>query len=77
MLYARQKTRCEADAEDVLQNALLKTWKSHGDRPTDQILGLVYTNIRRCAIDLARQHRPANRTGAAGRTRGRRTDRLV
>ena len=54
MLYARQKTRCEADAEDVLQSALLKTWKSHGDKPTDEILGLVYTNIRRCAIDLAR-----------------------
>ena len=30
MLYARQQTRSEADAEDVLQNALLKTWKSHG-----------------------------------------------
>ncbi|MCB1237271.1 MAG: RNA polymerase sigma factor [Verrucomicrobiae bacterium] len=56
MLYARQQTRCEADAEDVLQNALMKTWKSHGDRPREELLGLVYANIRRCAIDLARMH---------------------
>ena len=54
MIYARQQTRCEADAEDVLQNALLKTWKTHGREPTPEMLGLVYTNIRRCAIDLAR-----------------------
>lgn len=56
MLYARQQCRSEADAEDVLQNALIKTWKSHGDQPTDELVGLVYTNIRRCAIDLARSH---------------------
>lgn len=56
ILYARQQTRSEADAEDVLQNALLKTWKSHGDRPREELLGLIYTNIRRCAIDLARSH---------------------
>ena len=54
MLYARQKTRSEADAEDVLQTALIKTWRTHGDRPTSELLGLVYTNIRRCAVDLAR-----------------------
>lgn len=54
MLYARQQTRSEADAQDVLQNALLKTWKSHGDLPGRELLGLVYTNIRRCAIDHAR-----------------------
>jgi RNA polymerase sigma-70 factor (ECF subfamily) len=54
MLYARQKTRCEADAEDVLQTALVKTWKSHGSKPAEELLGLVYTNIRRCAVDLAR-----------------------
>ena len=54
MLYARQQTRCEADAEDVLQTALVKTWKTHGRLPTPEMIGLVYTNIRRCAIDLAR-----------------------
>lgn len=54
MLYARQKTRSEADAEDVLQAALIKTWRTYGDRPTEDLLGLVYTNIRRCAVDLAR-----------------------
>ena len=54
MLYARQQSRCEADAEDVLQTALVKTWKTHGRAPTPEMIGLVYTNIRRCAIDLAR-----------------------
>lgn len=54
MLYARQQTRSEADAEDVLQNALVKTWKSHGELPREELLGLIYTNIRRCAVDLAR-----------------------
>ena len=38
-----------ADAEDVLQSALVKTWKSHGDQPRQELLGLIYTNIRRCA----------------------------
>lgn len=55
MLYARQLSRCEADAEDVLQNALLKTWR--GSRETDSpetLRGLIFTNIRRCAIDLGR-----------------------
>ena len=54
MLFARQQTRCEADAEDVLQSALVKTWKSYGDHPSAELLGLVFTNIRRCAIDFAR-----------------------
>ncbi|MDF1815702.1 MAG: sigma-70 family RNA polymerase sigma factor [Verrucomicrobiales bacterium] len=56
MLYARQQTRCEADAEDVLQMALVKTWKTHGSTPDDKVISLAYTNIRRCAIDLARSN---------------------
>ena len=54
MLYSRQQTRSEADAEDVLQKALVKTWKTVGNDPENRIMGLVYTNIRRCAIDHGR-----------------------
>ncbi len=56
MLYARQQTRCEADAEDVLQMALVKTWKTHDRAPDDKVVSLAFTNIRRCAIDLARSN---------------------
>jgi len=56
MLFARQQTRCEADAEDVLQAALVKTWRTHSGPPNPQVVSLAYTNIRRCAIDLARSN---------------------
>lgn len=56
MLFARQQTRCEADAEDVLQAALVRTWKTHRGAPDRQVLSLAFTNIRRCAIDLARSN---------------------
>ena len=56
MLFARQQTRCEADAEDVLQMALVKTWKTHDGPPNDRVVSLAYTNVRRCAIDLARSN---------------------
>jgi len=54
MLFARQQTRCEADAEDVLQTALVKTWRTHRGEPDEHVVSLAYTNIKRCAIDLAR-----------------------
>ncbi len=54
LLFARQQTRCEADAEDVLQAALVRTWKTHQGAPDPQVASLAYTNIRRCAIDLGR-----------------------
>lgn len=54
MLFSRQQTRCEADAEDVLQLALIKTWKTHVGQPDKAVASLAYTNVRRCAIDLAR-----------------------
>ncbi|HRQ88598.1 MAG TPA: sigma-70 family RNA polymerase sigma factor [Bacteroidia bacterium] len=54
MLFARQQTRSEADAEDVLQVALVRTWKVHQGAPDSQVVSLAYTNIRRCAIDLGR-----------------------
>ena len=52
LLFARQQTRSEADAEDVLQSALVKTWKTHRGAPDEKVVSLAYTNIRRCAIDL-------------------------
>jgi len=66
MLFARQQTRCEADAQDVLQAALVKTWKTHGAPPDAHVASLAYTNIRRCAIDLARSNeRRRRREGEA------------
>lgn len=50
LLYARQQTRCEADAEDVLQEAFVRVWKSQ-DEPS---LPHLFASIRRAAIDLGR-----------------------
>lgn len=52
LLFARQQTRCEADAEDVLQEALVETWKRAQGRPETP---LVFATIRRRAIDLGRR----------------------
>lgn len=71
MLFARQQTRCEADAEDVLQLALVKTWKTHQGKPNRQVVSLAYTNVKRCAIDLARSSdRRKRRENEAARDRG-------
>lgn len=51
-LYARQQTRCEADAEDVLQEALFECWRRAGGQQPDN--ALVFATIRRRAMDLAR-----------------------
>ena len=52
MLFARTQTRSEADAEDVLQEAIVEAArKSHGVPPD---LPLVYVTLRRRAVDLAR-----------------------
>jgi RNA polymerase sigma-70 factor (ECF subfamily) len=54
LLFARDQTRCEADACDVLQDSLVESWKRHGaDEPPPD--GLVFATIRRRAIDLARR----------------------
>ena len=50
-LYARQQTRSTSDAEDVLQDALVESWKRADGMPPD---ALVFSTIRRRAIDLAR-----------------------
>lgn len=52
LLFARQQTRCGQDAEDVLQEALVETWRRAGGRPDN---ALVFATIHRRAIDLARR----------------------
>jgi RNA polymerase sigma-70 factor (ECF subfamily) len=53
LLFSRQQTRCEQDAEDVLQEALVEAWQRSGGRPEP---ALVFATIRRRAIDLGRRH---------------------
>src|SRR5215469_13668914 len=53
LLYARQQTRCEADAQDVVQEALVEAVQRHGNKSTPP-LALVFATIRHRAIDLAR-----------------------
>ena len=53
LLFARQQVRCEADAQDLVQDAVLESWqRGGGDGPPST--GLVFATIRRRAIDLAR-----------------------
>ena len=53
LLFARDQTRSEADAQDVLQDALVEVWRRGGGRTPDH--ALVFATIRRRAIDLARR----------------------
>jgi RNA polymerase sigma-70 factor (ECF subfamily) len=55
LLYARQRADCEADAQDLVQEAVVESWRkqSAGAPPP---LGLVYGTIRHRAIDLARRN---------------------
>ena len=63
LLFARQQTRSDHDAEDVLQEALVEAWERGGGRPE---AALVFATIRRRAIDLGRRHdRRARREEAA------------
>ena len=65
LLFARQQARCEADAQDLVQEAVVESWRrqSRGAPPP---LGWVYATIRHRAIDLARREaRRADREAAA------------
>lgn len=59
LLFARQQTRSIADAEDVLQDALVKLAEKEANGTFDggqaAWLPYIYTSIRRCAIDLGRK----------------------
>ena len=52
LLYARQQTRCEEDACDVVQEALTESWNRCGGSIPDP--ALVFATIRRRAIDHGR-----------------------
>ena len=62
LLYARERTMCEADAEDVLQDALVEAWER---TPTGRMPdgALVYATIRRRAIDQGRRREQAPAPG--------------
>jgi RNA polymerase sigma-70 factor (ECF subfamily) len=56
LVFAQQQARNESDAEDILQEALVRAWKparEHSHSPPD--LPLVFKKIRETAIDFARK----------------------
>lgn len=54
LLFARQKARCEADAQDLVQEAVLEAMqRGVGQLPPP--VPLVFATIHRRAIDLARR----------------------
>jgi len=53
LLFARQMARSEADAQDLVQEALVEGWQRSGARTPP--LPLLFATIRRRAIDLARR----------------------
>jgi RNA polymerase sigma-70 factor, ECF subfamily len=65
LLFARQQACRDADAQDLVQEAVVESWRRRSaDAPPP--LGLVYATIRRRAIDLARRDgRRAGREVAA------------
>jgi RNA polymerase sigma-70 factor (ECF subfamily) len=78
LLFARQQTRCHEDAQDVLQDALVKLVEKIRN---DEFVGgpdawqpYLYTTIRRLAIDLGRRDdRRKRREDAVGQDSGEQT----
>lgn len=53
LLFARQQTRFEVDAQDLVQEAVVECWRRQAsDAPP--AAGLIFATIRRRAIDLGR-----------------------
>src|SRR5512137_2447862 len=54
LLFARQQSRCEADAQDLVQEAIVESWQRQaaGSPPP---LALVFATIRRRGADWARR----------------------
>jgi RNA polymerase sigma-70 factor (ECF subfamily) len=67
LLFARQQSRCEADAQDLVQEAVVESWQRQANGAPPPV-GLVFATIRRRAIDLGRRtDRRADREAAATR----------
>lgn len=65
LLFARQKSRSEADAQDLVQEAVLEASRRNKDSAPPP-LALVFATIHRRAIDLGRsEERRAGREQAA------------
>jgi len=54
LLFARQQSYCDADACDLVQEAVVESWR-RGPDGLPPPLALVFATIRRRAIDLARR----------------------
>src|SRR6266850_3853084 len=54
LLFARCQAQCEADAQDLVQEAIFESWERRGDGEPPPP-ALVFATIRRRAIDLARR----------------------
>lgn len=54
LLFARQQTRSEADAQDLVQDAMVEAWQRQNNNSPPP-LPLVFATIHRRAIDLARR----------------------
>ncbi len=64
LLFARQQSRCEADAQDLVQEAVVESWQRQTDGAPPP-LALVFATIRRRAVDWGRsQDRRAVREAA-------------
>jgi RNA polymerase sigma-70 factor (ECF subfamily) len=68
LLFARQKAASDADAQDLVQEALLECWQRNNagtqraSSPSPPPLPLLFATIRRRAIDLTRrEERRVNR----------------
>jgi len=65
LLFARQQARCEADAQDLVQEAVVASWRQCQDG-SPPLAAVVFATIRRRAIDKARRDdRRAHRETAA------------
>jgi RNA polymerase sigma factor (sigma-70 family) len=53
LLFARQQSRAEADAQDLVQESVVECWRRQADGAPPP-LPRVFATIRRRAIDLAR-----------------------
>jgi RNA polymerase sigma-70 factor, ECF subfamily len=54
LLCARQWTRSQADAEDVVQEAFVRFWRHQRGLPGNP-MALLVTSVRRAALDLGRR----------------------